>query len=257
MASSTSQTGHDRENSSKVRPSASCSTDTGLGPCSDRTRGTPREVIEVLCCSVAFALPWTLSGCGGLPDGDKQLASQSVSRPAEAPRDTSVTPEVLAKTPPGSAQEALLTYWRDVQSARYQAASNRFSRRLRAVVTDHLIIEALRSNSGVYRASRPTIVSIDRGAARSVTVRFIARTAASPAQAAPSALRLRKQAGRWRITFSAPLNAELGAAAARAAQFAEKPNSEKIGQRGLAASRSASQIPNRLFEADRASGQNQ
>lgn len=144
-------------------------------------------------------------------------------------------------------------YWRDVQSARYQAASNRFSRRLRAVVTDHLIIEALRSNSGVYRASRPTIVSIDRGAARSVTVRFIARTAASPAQAAPSALRLRKQGGRWRITFSAPLNAELGAAAARAVQFAEKANFPTIGRRGLAASQSASRLQNRLLEAERAS----
>jgi len=205
-----------------------------------------RETTAVLAPVGTFLAAVVLAGCGGLEDGDPGLASRSISQSQAAPRQSLIARH---EGTPKSATRALLSYWRAVQTGQFDDAAVYYGPRLRRLIGDRRIVGALQSNAGLYRTSRPTRVVESTEAPGSATLRFFARTARNPSVALPSTTRMTWIRHRgWRIIFSSQLDAELGAAAARATQFAETPNKQTLGPRALRASQTTSKLQNRLFE---------
>lgn len=201
---------------------------------------------------IPFLLLAALAGCGGQPNGDPRLGDRSIVSGVAVPGQALVEGREVEREAAASPQRTFLAYWREIQQGRYGDARDRFALGLRRGIGGPRLAETLRSNSGLYRTSRPRIIEIKRRSkGRVATVRFIALTAASVTEPAPASTLLRRVDGRWLIAYSSSLDEELRAAVAKSSQRTRDPNSQLLDERAQAAGQTASSLQSRVFEGER------
>jgi hypothetical protein len=172
-------------------------------------RGAPARslCIGALLAALAFA------GCGE-ESTDPQLGDKSLVNPKDLP-EAVISEEDRDQFEKGSAEIALLDYWQSLQFQDLADALGFYEPGLRRAVGEDALLEALRSQSSLYRVRKPGILEDETETEGDLTtVRYVIEDLSGGVT--PHSVTFRKRGGEWRIVFSS-LTGEglLGSAQAR------------------------------------------
>jgi hypothetical protein len=155
--------------------------------------------------AMAFAL--TLTGCGSAtaPTPDA-VETDSIAADVRAPSKSEITDADLERVKDDTAPRALLEFWSDLQWQDWVGAVDRYSPGLRRVVGARNLLEALKSQAGVYRGAKPSVQEESRR--RGFTVVRFALSDQSGNRRLSSTI-WRREAGRWKLVFDGLLDGAL------------------------------------------------
>jgi hypothetical protein len=193
--------------------------------------------------ATAFAL--TLTGCGSstrqTPDA---VQSSSITADVRAPSKTEITGADLNRIKDDTAPRAFLEFWSDLQWQDWVGAVDRYSPGLQRVVGARNLLEALKSQAGVYRGAKPSVRKASQR--RGFTVVRFAFADESGNRRLSSTI-WRREAGRWRLVFDGLLDDALRSWAQNRTQQLTSPDAAKPTKQALKAGIDASELQGRYL----------
>lgn len=194
---------------------------------------------------IVMAFTLTLTGCGGSTrQTSDAVQSNGITADVRAPSKNEITDADLRRVKDGTASRALLAFWSDLQWQDWVGAVDRYSPGLQRVVGVRNLLEALKSQAGMYRGAKPSVRRETRRRGYTV-VRFTFTDQSGNRQL--SSTIWRREAGRWRLVFDGLLDGALRSWAQARAQQMTGPDAAKPTKQALKAGIDASELPGRYL----------
>jgi hypothetical protein len=153
--------------------------------------------------------------------------------------DAIVTQKEIGRTKAGSAQRALLQYWRDMQYKAWTTAAERYDPGLRRYLGGSRILNGLSTQAAEFRASRPFITGVAKRGGETVTY-FVVRD--TKHTETPTSIAWKRVGGSWQIAYDPSLDDALAVASQQAAQLRIDPAAQKPSTAALRAGSAARKL---------------
>lgn len=205
-----------------------------------------RHVSSLIRVLLAAVVGVGLGGCGS-NDADQGavVARRSIAEQVGPLPRATLTPQRIAREPTGSAREAFLRYWSNLQYGAWAMAVDAYDPPLRRAIGAHTLTEALKAQAALYRTTRPAIDGVRRGGAITTVLFHIT----DGGQTKTWSSSWRRTGGRWRLIYDPLLDDPLRSSAQAAAQTAINPAAQQPAPRAVQAGYRASQLQSRYVES--------